>query len=161
MAARYAGPAIILSRHAQRMVRGINQVQTLAQTVVAEGGELIAIEQRVYNGTQVIGRFKSDLLVQLQNKVITLIESKGVPWHLFGTSGWDSYIGQLQRQASAFGQTTTSAGVQIQQRIIVFASRAPEGLEMAENQLRVAIGRNYQEVIWGIHQFEQYLADIK
>ena len=167
MAARLAPLAAVGSRYADRTLRGVQQVAALAQTLVAEGGALIANEIRIADAAgKVIGRFRADLIVELPNKVTALIESKGVPWYLYGKPGWQTFVAQLLRQTEAFGRAQQTIGVQIQQRIIVFSSKAPEGLEAAQAELDKIVRSDaakvgYQEVLWGTQKFEAFLETLK
>jgi len=160
-AAKYSPVAGVLSRYASRMLNGIQNATTLAQTIVARGGDLIATEMRVADAAgKVIGRFRADLIVQLSNRVTALIESKGVRWDLFSRagSGWSDYVAQLERQAVAFGNASQTVGVQIQQRIIVFSSSAPAGLKDAEAALlQLCEKAGYDKVFFGQQAFDRFL----
>jgi len=60
-------------KYADRIARGAERVLTLAETLVAEGGTLIANEMRVADAAgKVMGRFRADLIVELPNKVTAL-----------------------------------------------------------------------------------------
>lgn len=87
----------------------------------------------------------------------TLVEGKGIPWHLYGTPAWSSYLQQLTRQAQAFSQAVQSTGYAIQDRVIVFSSKVPPGLEAAAAEVETAAAAYYGSVIWGVRAFELWL----
>ncbi|MBE7500046.1 MAG: hypothetical protein HS113_06985 [Verrucomicrobiales bacterium] len=153
------GPAIAAANRAlPTIIRGTARAMEVAQRVVASGGEILAWESPVMMrasqaGMQVIGRFKLDMIVRLPGKAInTLIESKGVPWDLYTRhpAGWQNVLNSLGRQSNAFGQAAQSqSGVVIEERMIYFTSRIPQGLEAAAAEVEAALANNYQAVLWG------------
>lgn len=68
---------------------------------------------------------------------------------------------QLGKQPTAFGQAAQTYGVQIQQRIIVFASKPSPGFEEAQAQIEAALGKNYDLIRWGVDAFETYLKELQ
>ena len=164
LAARMVPLIALGSKYATRTARGVQQVATLAQTLVAQGGNLIATEVRVTDAAgKVIGRFRADLLVQLPNRVTAFLESKGIPWHLYGKggNGWQTFMSQLQRQADAFADAQQTLGVVIQQRIITLSSKAPEGLEAAQAEIQELLATRYQQILWGVADFEKFLEKLQ
>jgi RHS repeat-associated protein len=160
------GTAVALaSRNASTILRGTARAAEVAQRVIASGGDIVAWEERVVrvtqSGMQMLGRFKLDMIVRLPGKTVnTMIESKGAPWDLFfkNTTGWNNFIANLTRQSNTFGQASQSAsGVTIQERVIYFTSQAPQGAEKAVQQIKAALGNNYQTVLWGEKALEEFL----
>jgi len=156
------GPAIAAAnRSLPAIVRGTAQAAQFAQRIIAAGGDIVAWEQRVRFAGQFVGRFRLDMVVRLPGKTInTLIESKGVPWNLYSSNpnAWQNFLTRLQNQANAFSQATHAAnGQPIGERVIAFTSRIPQGLEAAGEQLKVAIGNNYQTVLWGEQMFDDFV----
>ncbi|MDX1952958.1 MAG: hypothetical protein SFY81_12320 [Verrucomicrobiota bacterium] len=130
---------------------------------MASGGDIVVWEDKVMRatqaGTKLIDKFKVDMVVRLPGKEVnTLIESKGVPWNLYGTSGWKGFIEQLQRQATAFSQATqTEKGVTIGERIISFSTKVPQGLEKAGRELKVLMQKHYNQVLFGEQELQNFL----
>jgi hypothetical protein len=67
----------------------------------------------------------------------------------------------MNTDKSAFSQASQVWGVQIQQRIIVFYSRAPQGLEQAEQDILRTLGDKYQKALWIVQELGEYLASMK
>jgi len=164
--ATLTAPALLAAqRSAQSVIRGLQHVQRLAHATIARGSELLAWEQRIQNAAgENIGNFKLDLIIQRVTSqghtINTLIEGKGVPWHLARNSAaWNGYLTQLENQARAFSQATQSGGIQIQERIIVFSSKIPPGLENAAQQIEARISQFYASggIRWGVEAFEEFL----
>ncbi len=86
-----------------------------------------------------------------------MVEGKGVPWWLFGRPGWQSYLDQLTRQAQAFSQAVSTQGQAINERVIVFSSRAPAGLEKAWVEIQTKIAPYYGRVFSSQQEFEKWL----
>jgi hypothetical protein len=126
------------------VMRGGAFVNQLAATLMARGQVLIAHSSEIVDDLgQTIGRFRIDLLAQRATtagqQVNMMVEGKGVPWWLFGRPGWQSYLDQLTRQAQAFSQAVSTQGQAINERVIVFSSRAPAGLEKAWVEIQTKI----------------------
>lgn len=152
------GPAVVLlQKNISTILRGTARAADLAQRIVAKGGEILAWEERVVAGR----RFTADMIAKLPGRTInTLVESKSVPWDMFTKypAGWDRFLNQLQNQANAFGSTTQSpSGISIGERAIYFTGRIPQGLEAAGAQVKIAIGNNYQLILWGERELEMIL----
>jgi len=143
----------------------LQTVQNIAQAAMARGSEILVWEQRLQNAAgDYIGRFKLDLVIQRvtgQGQTLnTLVEGKGVPWNLTrNAQAFEGYLTQLAKQAAAFARASQSAGVQIQERVIVFSSKIPPGLEEAAGRIQDTIAQYYSRggVLWGIEAFEQFL----
>ncbi|MFZ2654222.1 MAG: hypothetical protein WAX69_04855 [Victivallales bacterium] len=148
-------------RYWSRAIQGLQFVNNLATSAIAKGGEILQWEQRIQNQSgEFIGKFRIDLLLQrgsqngnMQN---ILVEGKGVPWYLFGKPGWQTYLTQLSSQAEAFKKAAQAGTSAINQRVIVFSSKVPEGLEKAAEEVELTVKRNYDKVLWGEKAFEAW-----
>ncbi len=164
LAARLAPAIAAGAKWAKNTLAGAQRVVNLAQTVVANGGDIVAYEDQVQRaiqgGVQLIGKARLDLVVRLPGRdVNTLIESKGVPWNLWGTSGWQGYIDQLVNQASKFAQANQAAnGATIGERVISFTTRIPPGLEEAGAALNGIMRTYYNQVLFGDQALQQFLS---
>ena len=66
---------------------------------------------------------------------------------------WESYLRQLGQQASAFKNATQTAGNVINERVIVFSSKAPKGFEKATDDIYRVLGKTYDSILWSIDDF--------
>jgi hypothetical protein len=86
------------------------------------------------------------------------VEQKWWRWDIMTQQGqgWTSYHTQLINQASAFARASqtapiqSSSGVAIHERIIVFTSKIPPGLESKATELEQELLNHYQQVFWGL-----------
>ena len=150
-----ATPTIIIAKNNMSTVaRGAAFVCNLGQQVISKGGTIITQGQRIANAAgEFIGRYKIDLLVRNNSRNI-MIEGKGVPWHLYKSStAWESYLRQLGQQANAFKNATQTAGNVINERVIVFSSKAPKGFEKATDDIYRVLGKTYDSILWSIDDF--------
>jgi hypothetical protein len=163
LAARIAVPVSLGARWARYRLTGYQRSVSIIQNVAVRGGDVLAVESRVMKAVeggqaQYVGKVILDVIVKLPNRAFnTLIESKGVRWDLWGTSGWNGYLEQLVNQASKFSQATHAAnGVSIGERVIAFATRIPPGMEQAGAELTQLMAKYYNHILWGEQALQQF-----
>jgi RHS repeat-associated protein len=166
--ASLSAPVLVAAqRSSQTILRGLQHLQNLVSIAISRGSEILAWEQRIQNASgQNIGNFKLDIIVQRvssQGQTInTLVEGKGVPWNLAqNPSAWNGYLTQLENQARAFSLATQSGGIPLQERVIVFSSKIPPGLEAAAAQIEARVTQFYSSggIHWGIEAFDKFLSN--
>jgi hypothetical protein len=152
------------------MLRGLERMHQLVVLLIQRGQTIVAYEQRVIDSVgNMIGRFRIDIIIQrvtTNGNVNTLIEQKGMRWDFMARQGqvWASYENQLINQATAFARAAqtapiqSSSGVSIQERIIVFTSKIPSGMETKALDLETKLLQHYNKVLWGLDDLEAFLA---
>lgn len=144
------------------VLRGLENVQRVMNVIIQRRQQRLAVEQRILNDAgQFVGRFRLDILFErftrVGNSVITQVESKGVPWSA-GAEKWRSFLEQLTTQALNFSRgTQISGGVPIEERIIVFSTRIPQGYESRAQEIITKVSQYYDRMFWGLDAFDEFL----
>jgi RHS repeat-associated protein len=164
--ARMGVPGLVAAQtliaNADKVSRGAAFVNSLTVSLLARGQSILVSGTRIIDAAgNFVGRFRIDLLAQRttasNQQVNLMVEGKGVPWYLVGRPGWEKFLNQLTRQGQAFSQAVQTEGRPIHERVIVFSSKAPPGLEKAWAEVQAKIAPYYNRVFTSQADFEKWL----